>query len=43
MILFKSFNMEEMFKLLVVDDPFSKDFDKTKEASKIIQIFLKRE
>merc|ERR1712142_984362 len=34
-ILFKSFNMDEMFKLLVVDDPFSKDFDKTKEVREL--------
>ena len=39
MILFKSFNMDEMFKLLVVDDPFSADFDKKREASQSLNIF----
>ena len=32
MILFKSFNMAEIYKLLVVDDPYSQDFDRKKEA-----------
>jgi len=35
MILFKSFNMDEMFKLLVVDDPFSADFDKKREVREL--------
>ena len=32
MILFKSYNMEEMFNLLVVDDPNSASYDAHKEV-----------
>jgi len=35
MILFKSFNMDELFKLLVVDDPYSKNFDKNREVREL--------
>ena len=34
LILFKSYNVEQMFKVLALDDPFAQNIDKRKEVSK---------
>ena len=34
MVLFKSYNIEQLYKLLVVNDPFTENLDRKKEVGR---------
>jgi len=38
MVLFKSYNIEQLYKLLVVNDPFTENLDRKKETNELLSI-----
>ena len=42
MVLFKSYNIEQLYKLLVVNDPFTENLDRKKEVRRHIVRTLDR-